>query len=135
MKKREWFSLVMLALTVMPALLISYNKIFRTGVDGERLMRPETQALLLEIAILFGAAFAIQMLIRSRKLQIGALAIEAAVFTWIHQAFLPMIVLANRRMVDRRRSVSSSSSLHRMTTSVSPTSDAVSSLIFNVKII
>lgn len=92
MKKREWFSLVMLALTVMPALLISYNKIFRTGVDGERLMRPETQALLLEIAILFGAAFAIQMLIRSRKLQIGALAIEAAVFTWIHQAFLPMIV-------------------------------------------
>ena len=92
MRKREWLSLVMLACTVVPALLISYNKIFRTGVDGARFLRPETQGLLLEIAILFGVTFAIMVLIRNQKLRIGALALEAAVFTWIHQAFLPVVV-------------------------------------------
>lgn len=92
MRKREWLSLVMLACTVVPALLISYNKIFRTGVDGARFLRPETQGLLLEIAILSGVAFAIMVLIRNQKLRIGALALEAAVFTWIHQAFLPVVV-------------------------------------------
>ena len=92
MRKREWLSLVMLACTVVPALLISYNKIFRTGVDGARFLRPETQGLLLEIAILFVVAFAIMVLIRNQKLRIGALALEAAVFTWIHQAFLPVVV-------------------------------------------
>ena len=75
MKKREWLSLVMLACTVGPALLISYNKIFKTGVDGERLLQPETQALLLEIAILFGAAFAILFLIHDWRLRLGALAL------------------------------------------------------------
>ena len=92
MRKREWLSLVMLACTVVPALLISYNKIFRTGVDGARFLRPETQGLLLEIAILFGVAFAVMVLIRNQKLRIGVLALEAAVFTWIHQAFLPVVV-------------------------------------------
>ena len=92
MKKREWLSLVMLACTVGPALLISYNKIFKTGVDGERLLQPETQALLVEIAVLFGAAFAILFLIRDRKLRLGALALEMMVFTWMHQAFLPAAV-------------------------------------------
>ena len=92
MKKREWLSLVMLACTVGPALLISYNKIFKTGVDGERLLQPETQALLLEIAILFGAAFAILFLIRDWRLRLGALALETMVFTWMHQAFLPAAV-------------------------------------------
>lgn len=92
MRKREWLSLIMLACTVVPALLISYNKIFRTGVDGARFLRPETQGLLLEIAILFGVAFAIMVLIRNQKLRIGALALEATVFTWIHQAFLPVVV-------------------------------------------
>ena len=92
MRKREWLSLIMLACTVVPALLISYNKIFRTGVDGARFLRPETQGLLLEIAILFGVAFAIMVLIRNQKLRIGALALEAAVFTWIHQVFLPVVV-------------------------------------------
>ena len=70
MKKREWLSLAMLACTVVPALLISYNKIFRTGIDGERFLRSETQWLLLEVAILFGAAFAILMCIRNQKLRI-----------------------------------------------------------------
>ncbi|MBQ1241199.1 MAG: hypothetical protein IIX74_04770, partial [Lachnospiraceae bacterium] len=92
MKKREWLSLAMLACTVVPALLISYNKIFRTGIDGERFLRSETQGLLLEVAILFGVAFAILMCIRNQKLRIGVLALEAAAFTWIHQAFLPMVV-------------------------------------------
>ncbi|MBQ2022980.1 MAG: hypothetical protein II213_04595, partial [Lachnospiraceae bacterium] len=92
MKKREWLSLVMLACTVMPALLISYNKIFRTGIDGERFLRSETQWLLLEVTILFGAAFAILTVTRNQKIRMGALALEAAAFTWIHQAFLPMVV-------------------------------------------
>lgn len=92
MKKREWLSLLMLAFTVVPALLISYNKIYRTGYDGERFWQPETQWLLFEVAIVFGAAFAILMLIRDRKLRNGALALEAVVFTWIHQTFLPVLV-------------------------------------------
>ena len=92
MKKREWLSLVMLACTVVPALLISYNKIFRTGVDGARLLRPETQGLLLEIAILFGVAFVIMLTARNQKHCVGALAAEAAGFIWIHQAFLPVVV-------------------------------------------
>ena len=92
MKKREWLSLAMLACTVAPALLISYNKIFRTGIDGERFLRSETQWLLLEVAILFGAAFAILTVTRNQKIRMGALALEAAAFTWIHQAFLPMVV-------------------------------------------
>ncbi|MBE5972662.1 MAG: hypothetical protein E7246_09135 [Lachnoclostridium sp.] len=92
MKKREWLSLVMLACTVLPALLISYNKIFRTGVDGARFLRPETQGLLLETAMIFGVAFVILFLIRDRKLRAGALILETVVFTWMHQAFLPMLV-------------------------------------------
>ena len=92
MKKREWLSLVMLACTVGPALLISYNKIFKTGVDGERLLQPETQGLLLEIAVLFGAAFAILFRVGDKRLRMGSLALETMIFTWMHQAFLPVAV-------------------------------------------
>ena len=92
MKKREWLSLVMLACTVGPALLISYNKIFETGVDGERLLQPETQGLLLEIAVVFGAAFAILFLVRDKRLRMGSLALETMIFTWMHQAFLPVAI-------------------------------------------
>jgi len=92
MKKREWLSLFMLAFTAVPALLISYNKIFRTGVDGERFLRPETQGLLLEIAILFGVALVVLKLVQEKNVRIGALAVVAGIFTWIHQAFLPVVV-------------------------------------------
>ncbi len=92
MKKREWLSLFMLAFTAVPALLISYNKIYRTGVEGERFLRPETQSLLFEIAIVFVAAFAIMRLVQNKKLRAGALILEIAVFTWIHQAFLTILV-------------------------------------------
>lgn len=92
MKKREWLSLFMLALTAVPALLINMKYIYITGVDGERLMMPETKALLMEIAALFLAAFLILYLIRDRRLCFGLLIMEAAVFCWMHQVFLPMVV-------------------------------------------
>lgn len=92
MKKREWLSLFMLVMTVVPALLINYNKIYQIGDDGQKLRMPGTQLLFKEMAIVFGIALVIMLLVRNRKLRIGALVLEAAVFTWIHQVFLPMIV-------------------------------------------
>lgn len=92
MKKREWLSLFMLALTAVPALLINIGYIYITGVDGDRLMMSETKWLLFEIAVLFAVAIFLMCLSRDRKLVLGLLALETAVFLWIHQAFLPMIV-------------------------------------------
>ena len=92
MKKREWLSLAMLACTVVPALLISYNKIFRNGEAGESFVRLETRGLLLEIAILFIVALGLMVLIRDRKICTGLLILEGVVFTWLHQAFLPVAV-------------------------------------------
>ncbi len=92
MKKRECFSLLMLVLTVVPALLISYNKIFTTGTDGWRIAMPESVALLREVTILFVVFFVTILVIRNWKIRLGILAMETAVVTWMHQAFLPMVV-------------------------------------------
>ena len=92
MKKREWFSLFMLALTVAAALLIGIRTIYITGVDGTRLMRPETKSLLTETAVLFGTAFISLSVVKQDKLRAGLLFAAAFVFTWVHQAFLPMAV-------------------------------------------
>ena len=92
MKKREWLSLLLLALTAVAAILIGIKTIYITGVDGMRLMRPETKELLTEIAILFAAAGGILCLVKDGRIRLGLLAVEAAIFTWIHQAFLPMVV-------------------------------------------
>lgn len=92
MKKREWLSLFMLALTAVPALLINIGYIYMMGVDGRRLMMPETKWLLFEIAVLFGIVFFTLCLTGDRRLRFGLLFLEAAVFCWIHQVFLPMIV-------------------------------------------
>ena len=92
MKKREWFSLFMLALTVAAALLIGIRTIYITGVDGTRLMRPETKILLTETAVLFGTAFISLSVVKQDKLRAGLLFAAAFVFTWVHQAFLPMAV-------------------------------------------
>ena len=82
----------MLACTVLPALLISYNKIFRNGEAGESFVRLETRGLLIEIAILFIVALGLMVLIRDRKICTGLLILEGVVFTWLHQAFLPVAV-------------------------------------------
>ena len=92
MKKREWLSLFMLALTTVSAILIGIGTIYMTGVDGNRLMQPETKRLLFEVAVLFAAAFGILYLVKDGKIRLGLLVLEASVFTWIHQAFLPMVV-------------------------------------------
>ena len=92
MKKREWLSLFMLAFTAAVSILIGVYTIYVTGVDGMRLMRPETKELLMEVALLFAAAGSILYLIKDSRLRILLLILEAAVFTWIHQAFLPMAV-------------------------------------------
>ena len=92
MKKREWLSLLVLALTAVAAILIGIKTISITGVDGMRLMRPETKQLLAEITILFAAAGGILCLVKDGRIRFGLLTVEAAIFTWIHQAFLPMVV-------------------------------------------
>lgn len=90
MKRREWISLIILAMTVMPALLIGIGQIYVTGVDGERLMRAETIWLLLEIAALFFAAFLSISLAKTNRLRFGLLCLLAAIFYWLHQVFVPM---------------------------------------------
>lgn len=92
MKKREWLSLALLTLTVAAALLINIKSIYMTGGELERLLRPETKQLLMEIVLLFLAAFGIQMLIHDSRGKLGALVLVTAVFTWMHQAFLPVVV-------------------------------------------
>ncbi len=92
MKKREWLSLIMVAMTVVAALLISTQKIFITGVDGDRFFRSETKALLLETAVIFVLAFLILRFVRDRRHRLALLATEAAIVAWMHQAFLPMAV-------------------------------------------
>ena len=92
MKKREWLSLFMLAFTVASAILIGIRTIYITGVDGTRLMRPETKSLLLEVAVLFAAAFISIYFVKQDKLRSGLLITVASAFTWLHQAFLPMVV-------------------------------------------
>ena len=53
MKRREWASLIILALATVPALLVAIGQVYVTGVDGIRLRRTETIGLLTEIAVLF----------------------------------------------------------------------------------
>ena len=92
MKKREWLSLILLAFTVAAAVLIGIRTIYITGVDGVRLLQPATKSLLAEVTMLFTAAVVILMVIKEGRLRLGLLILEAAVFCWIHQAFLPMAV-------------------------------------------
>lgn len=92
MKRREWLSLIVLALVTVSALLIGCGYIYVTGVDGNRLKRPETIRLLMEMAVVFVMFFATIGRVRNFRLCSALLVLEAAVFTWIHQAFLPMVV-------------------------------------------
>ena len=92
MKKREWIAFFLLALATMAAVFVGIKTIYITGVDGVRLMRPETKALLCEVLVLFGAACGILYIVKEQKLRMGLLILVASVFTWLHQAFLPMVV-------------------------------------------
>lgn len=92
MKKREWFSLFILALTVAAAIQIGIRTIYITGVDGIRLMQPETKSMLTEVAVLFAAVFVSLYFVKQTKIRFGLLLVVASVFTWLHQAFLPMVV-------------------------------------------
>lgn len=89
MKKREWISLIILAMAVVPAVLIGIGQIYVTGVDGERLKRAETVWLLLEIAALFFAAFLSISLAKTNRQRLGLLFLLASVFSWLHQVFVP----------------------------------------------
>ena len=115
MKRKEWIGLIILALVAMPAVLISIGHVYLTGIDGQRLMREETLWLLFEIAALFLAAFLILKLVRENRQRAVLLFLTAFVFTWLHQAFLPMAVSGAylyvvircggsvRRLLDRKR--------------------------------
>jgi len=92
MKRREWISLIILAMAVMPAVLIGIGQVYVTGVDGERLRRMETIWLLLEVAALFVVAFLALGAARTNRMRLGLLVILASVFCWLHQVFLPVVV-------------------------------------------
>ena len=92
MKRREWASLIILALAAVPALLVAIGQVYVTGVDGIRLRRPETIELLAEIIVLFFLyLFAIWKIDRNR-LRAGAALLITAGFLWIHQAFTAMFL-------------------------------------------
>lgn len=92
MKKREWLSLIILATVTMLALLVGIGQIYVTGIDGARLKRPETVWLLFETAVLFCVFFLILYGVKKDRLRLGGLVLVAAGFTWIHQAFLPLMI-------------------------------------------
>ena len=100
MKKREWFSLFILVLTVAAAIQIGIRTIYITGVDGIRLMQPETKSMLTEAAVLFAAVFVSLYFVKQTKIRFGLLLVVASVFTWLHQAFLPMVVEQIRTQFD-----------------------------------
>lgn len=78
MKRREWASLIILALAAVPALLVAIGQVYVTGVDGIRLRRPETIELLAEIIVLFFLyLFAIWKIDRNRLRAGAALLITA----------------------------------------------------------
>lgn len=92
MKKREAISLIMLAMAAVAALLVSIGQFYVTGINGELLVHPSTQRLLMEIAVLFTVFFCILAVSAERRKRLGFLALTGIVFTWIHQVFLPVAV-------------------------------------------
>lgn len=92
MKKREWLSIVLLAVTVVMSILIGTKTIYMDGIDGTRLVQPQTKQLLFEVAVLFVMAAGIFYRVKQRLVRMGLLLLEASVFTWLHQVFLPMVV-------------------------------------------
>ena len=72
MKRREWVSLIILALVAVPALLVAIGQIYVTGVDGIRFRRPETIDLLTEITVLFFLYLSVILKIESNRIRMGA---------------------------------------------------------------
>lgn len=91
-KRREWFSLIFLAMAVMPSILIGIGQIYVTGIDGERLHRPETIGLLLETAALFGVGFCGMYFLTKNWQRMGFLVLMSVVSAWLHQVFLPLLL-------------------------------------------
>lgn len=91
MRKQEWISVVILAMVTAVALLIGVGQIYVTGIDGDRLWEPESMGLLMETAVLFAVFFLIFRRARTLRSRLGGLALVTAVFTWLHQAFLPLL--------------------------------------------
>ena len=92
MKKREWISLIVLALVSVSALLVAIGQVYVTGADGIRLRRPETINLLAEITVLFFLYLLIIWKIESNRIRTGAVLLITAGFLWIHQAFTAMVL-------------------------------------------
>lgn len=92
MKKREWLSIIILAMVTVVSLLIGIGQLYVTGVDGDRLWEPESLWLLFETATLFGVFFLIFRRTKTWRLRSILLFLVIFVFTWIHQVFLPMVV-------------------------------------------
>lgn len=92
MKKREWLSIFILAMVTVAALLIGIGQMYVTGVDGDRLSQPESLSLLFEVAVLFTAFLAVSRKTRTRQARLVLLALVSAVFAWLHQVLLPLVV-------------------------------------------
>ena len=92
MKRREWVSLIILALVAVPALLVAIGQIYVTGVDGIRLRRPETIDLLTEITVLFFLYLSVIRKIELNRIRMGAVLLITAGFLWLHRAFTAMLL-------------------------------------------
>lgn len=115
MKRREWVSLIILALVAVPALLVAIGQIYVTGVDGIRLRRPETIDLLTEITVLFFLYLSVIRKIELNRIRMGAVLLITAGFLWLHRAFTAMLLSGTyvlvllmlgarlRRGLDRKR--------------------------------
>lgn len=90
MKRREWLSMIFLAMVTVAALLIGIGQIYVTGVDGDRLFEPESLWLLLETTVLFTAFFLAARHTRTMRSRVLLLLFIASVFAWLHQVLLPL---------------------------------------------
>ena len=91
-RRRERFSLIVLAMVVMPSILIGIGQIYVTGIDGVRLCRPETIKLLLEIAALFVLEFFCILLPKNNRARAIAAVTAVSFFAWLHQVLLPLLL-------------------------------------------
>lgn len=92
MKRREWLSIFILAMVTVAALLIGIGQMYVTGPAGDRLFQPESLSLFFEIAVLFAAFILVSRKTQTLRSRMLLLAVIAAVFTWLHQVFLPVLV-------------------------------------------
>ncbi len=114
MKKREWVTLSVTAFAVAAAVYIVVTGQYSDPAIAHQLHYYPTTRLFIEMAAVFAVSFLCLYLPKTNRARAGGIAILAAAFCWIHQAFLPVLLAglyicalikigsALRRTVDRK---------------------------------